>query len=273
MRSARICAMRRVLRCRRASAGHTLLEFTIAVALGLVVIGGAVAAYRSQRQAFAYAIDAARIHEAGVNAVTLIGEQIQMAGFLAADDTTALSGPPIFGCTAGRPTGVSTSLACEALPSRSDGVAVRYRGDAESTWLAANGQVTDCLGQAIGVSQGEVLNRFHAKTSTSTGEPELYCEGNGKTGTAQPLVEGVERLRVRYWVAGAAQAADAAALTRERWDSVVAVDLCVLVRGASLGRRARYVDCDGASLTASDGRARQAFWRHVALRNVLWAQP
>ncbi len=268
--------MRRVLPrgrgCGRGGAGHTLLEFTIALALGLVVIVGAVAAYRSQRQAFAYATDAARIHEAGVNALTLIGEQIQMAGFVSADDTAALSGPPIFGCTAGRPTGAIASLSCETLSGRSDGIAVRYRGDAESTWLAANGEVTDCLGQAVGASPGEVLNRFHAKTSTSTGEPELYCEGIGKIGTAQPLVEGVERLRLRYWIAGAAQAVDAATMSRERWDGVVAVDLCVLVRGAALGRRVRYVDCDGASLVASDGRARQAFWRHVVLRNVLWAQ-
>jgi type IV pilus assembly protein PilW len=273
MRGARVRAMRRILARRRASAGHTLLEFTIAVALGLVVIVGAIVAYRSQRQAFAYAIDAARIHEAGVSALTFIGEQIQMAGFVSADDASALTGPPIFGCTAGRPTGSAASLTCEALSSRSDGVAVRYRGDAQSTWLATNGQATDCLGQAIGASAGEVLNRFHAKTSTSTGEPELYCEGTGKLGTAQPLVEGVERLRVRYWTAGAAQAVDAAALSPERWAYVVAVDLCVLVRGAPLGRRVRYVDCDGSALTSGDGRARQAFWRHVALRNVLWAQP
>ncbi|NIE68832.1 PilW family protein [Burkholderia sp. Ax-1719] len=265
--------MRRGRALRPAGAGHTLLEFTIAVALGLVVIVGALAAYRSQRQAFAYAVDAAHIHEAGVSALTLIGEQIQMAGFVSADDTVALTGPPLFGCTAGRPTGAAASLTCEALSSRSDGVAVRYRGDAQSTWPATNGQATDCLGQAVGASQGEVLNRFHAKTSTSTGEPELYCEGTGKLGTAQPLVEGVERLRARYWTTGAAQAVDAAALSRERWDSVVAVDLCVLVRGEALGRRVRYVDCEGSSLTSSDGRARQAFWRHVVLRNVLGSQP
>jgi type IV pilus assembly protein PilW len=256
----------------RANVGHTLLEFTIAVALGLIVIAGAIAAYRSQRQAFAYAIDAARIHEAGVNALTLIGEQIQMAGFTSADDAAALAGPPVFGCAAGRPTGAVASLTCEALSNRSDGIAVRYLADGESTWLAANGQATDCLGQAIGASAGEVLNRFHAKASSSTGEPELYCEGTGKIGTAQPLVEGVERLRVRYWTAGATQATDAATLSRERWDAVVAVDLCVLVRGAALSRRVRYVDCDGASLASSDGRARQAFWRHVVLRNVTGAQ-
>lgn len=273
MRGARVRTMRRGRALRPAGAGHTLLEFTIAVALGLVVIVGALAAYRSQRQAFAYAVDAAHIHEAGVSALTLIGEQIQMAGFVSADDTVALTGPPLFGCTAGRPTGAAASLTCEALSSRSDGVAVRYRGDAQSTWPATNGQATDCLGQAVGASQGEVLNRFHAKTSTSTGEPELYCEGTGKLGTAQPLVEGVERLRARYWTTGAAQAVDAAALSRERWDSVVAVDLCVLVRGEALGRRVRYVDCEGSSLTSSDGRARQAFWRHVVLRNVLGSQP
>jgi type IV pilus assembly protein PilW len=264
--------MRRAAPCLRACAGHTLLEFTIAVALALVVIAGALAAYRSQRQAFAYAIDAARMHEAGVNALTLMGEQIQMAGFVAADDSGRLSGPPIFGCSAGRPTGANASVTCEALSNRSDGFAVRYQGDGESTWLASNGQVTDCLGQAVGPPATEVVNRFHAKLSSSTGEPELYCEGSGKVGTAQPLVEGVERMRVRYWLAGAPQAVEAAALVRDQWASVVAVDLCVLVRGAPFARRVRYVDCDGVSAASSDGRARQTFWRHVAIRNVLEAQ-
>lgn len=263
--------MRRVSSRLRAGAGHTLLEFTIAVALGLVVIAGALAAYRSQRQAFAAAVDAARIHDAGVNALALMGEQIQMAGFVGADSREGLAGPPIFGCTAARPAGAHANSTCEALSNRSDGFEVRYRGDGESTWPAANGQVTDCLGQAVGPPPTEVLNRFHAKTSGSTGEPELYCEGSGKAGTAQPLVEGVERMRVRYWLSGAAQAVDAAAISRDQWASVVAVDLCVLVRGAPFARRVRYVDCEGVSAGAVDGRARQAFWRHVVLRNVLAA--
>jgi type IV pilus assembly protein PilW len=32
-------------------------------------------------------------------------------------------------------------------------------------------------------------------------------------------------------------------------------------------RRTNYVDCDGASAYADDGRARRAFWRRVAIRN------
>nr|WP_322107177.1 PilW family protein [Paraburkholderia sp. J41] len=263
------------IRPRRAAAsssGHTLLELVIAVALGLVVVLGALAAYRSQRQAFAYATDAARIHEAGMNALMLIGEQIQMAGFVPADAPAPLAGPAIFGCAAGRAVGTDAAPSCEALTNRSDGIAVRYRGDGVSTWTASNGQATDCLGQAAGAASAEIVNRFHAKASSSTGEPELYCEGTGKVGTAQPLVEGVERLRLRYWLAGATQAVDASALAREQWSAVVAVDLCVLVRGASFPRRTRYVDCEGAQAIGTDGRARQAFWRHVALRNAGAAQ-
>jgi len=248
--------------------GHTLLELTIAVALGLVVTLGALSAYRTQRQGFAYASDAARIHEAGMNALLLIGEQIQMAGFVAADARASLAGPAIFGCSAGRPAGADAALACESLSSRSDGLAVRYQGDGVSTWAASNGRVTDCLGQAVGAAGVEIVNRYHAKPSGSTGEPELYCEGSGRVGTAQPLVEGVERLRLRYWTAAAAQPLDASALARDQWAAVVAVDLCVLVRGAAFARRTHYVDCDGAQAVGADGRARQAFWRHIVLRNV-----
>jgi type IV pilus assembly protein PilW len=120
---------------------------------------------------------------------------------------------------------------------------------------------------AFGVGRVLIVNRFYAKLSASTGESELYCDGNGKSGSAQPLVEGIERLRVKYWLAGAQTAFDASALAPGQWASVVAVDLCVLVRGAPQGRRSRYVACDGANVTGTDMRVRQAFWRRVAIRN------
>ena len=254
--------------------GHTLAELIIAMALGLIVTVGAVSLYRSQRAAFGRAGDAIQIREAGLTALTLIGQQIQMTGFIPADAPQPQSRPTLFGCSAARPSGADDNPACEALASRSDGIAIRYVGDNVSTWPSSNGQSTDCLGQAVSVGDatfgaGRVLivNRFYAKLSGSTGEPELYCEGSGRFGTAQPLVEGVERLRIRYWVAGAQTPLDASALTASQWATVVAVDLCVLVRGVPQGRRSRYVDCDGASVTGADLRARQAFWRHVAIRN------
>lgn len=255
--------------------GHTLVEFVIAMALGLLVTAGAVSLYTTQRSAFDHASDSIRIREAGLTALTLIGQQLQMAGFVPADVARYNRPVPMFGCSGGRPTGADDSLACETLPSHSDGVAVRYVGDNVSTWPSTNGQTTDCLGQAVtggSAALGDqgvlVVNRYFARVSGSTGEPELYCEGNGKTGAAQPLVEGVERVRIKYWVAGGQAAIDAWAMMADQWAKIVAVDLCVLVRGAPQGQhRARYVDCDGVSVLAADSRPHQAFSRRVAIRN------
>ena len=253
--------------------GHTLLELAIAVALGLVVTAGAISLYGSQRAAFARASDAAHIHEAGMTALMLMGLQLQMAGFIPADMQQANLSAALFGCSGGRPTGADDNLACETLTSRSDGIAIRYVGDNVSTWPTGTGQSTDCLGQGVAKlavdAPGVVLvNRFYAKPSTSTGEPELYCEGSGNTSSSQPLVEGVERIRLRYWLANSTSALEASAIAPAQWKRVVAVDLCVLVRGAPAARPRVYVDCDGVSAQGADTRARQAFWRHVALRNA-----
>lgn len=251
----------------RTGRGHTLLELTIAVALGLVVVAGTIATYRSQRAAFTLAADAARVRDAGINALVLIGDQIQMAGFTPADAPNGLAAPAIFGCSAGRPALAQDSATCTSLSSRSDGIAVRYVGDGQSTWLSTSGQVTDCLGQGVGPPGTVVTNAFHAKPSTSSAESELYCEGSGNAGTAQPLVEGIERLRLRYWLDGASRSVDASAVAPDQWVAVAAVDLCVQVRGTASAKAVRYVDCDGATVVAQDGRSRQTFWRHVAVRN------
>ncbi|WP_241024119.1 PilW family protein [Burkholderia sp. Ac-20365] len=260
-------------RGRQLPSGHTLLEITIAMALGLIVTAGAVSLYRSQRTVFTQAADAVQIHDAGMTALTLIGEQLQMAGFVPADmPRTFVAQPGLFGCTGGRPIGGDDSLTCESLATHSDGIAIRFIADSVSTWPSAGGLATDCLGQGVTKTDAfapgvAIVNRFYAKTSGSTGEPELYCEGTGKTNSSQPLVEGVERLRLRYWLAGASSAIDAATLASAQWTRVVAVDVCVLVRGAPQTGQSRYVDCDGVSSIAADTRVRRAFWRRVAIRN------
>jgi type IV pilus assembly protein PilW len=270
----RCAGVRKMTQRRVIARGHTLVEFVIAMTLGLLVTAGAVSLYITQRSVFERAADAMRIREAGLTALTLIGQQLQMAGFVPADVVRFNPPPPLFGCSGGRPTGADESVTCETLPSRSDGIVVRYVGDNVSTWPSGTGQSTDCLGQAVTNSSAAlggqgvlVVNRYFARVSGSTGEPELYCEGNGRTGSAQPLVEGVERVRLKYWLAGGLAAIDASAVTAGQWAKIVAVDLCVLVRGAPQGRRVRYVDCDGVNASGADMRARQAFWRRVAIRN------
>jgi type IV pilus assembly protein PilW len=261
-----------------ATRGYTLLELMIALTLGLLVTSGVVSLYRSQRQAFVQAADTASMRDAAMTALTLIGQQIQMAGFVPVDmwrDPTLaradgpLAAPALFGCTGARAVGHGGMAICEPLESGSDSIAVRYTGDAISTWPTVTGQATDCLGQGVGSAgiAALVVNRYYARLSGSTGEPELYCEGNGRVGAGQPLVEGIERLRFKYWLPGASLAVDAKSVAADQWDRVVAVDICVLARGATTQADGRYIDCDGASVRAADKRARQAFARRVAVRN------
>jgi type IV pilus assembly protein PilW len=53
------------------------------------------------------------------------------------------------------------------------------------------------------------------------------------------------------------------------WNHVVALVVCVIVRGSLDGTSLRYTDCDGVSVASPDRRRRRAYSSRVALRNVI----
>ncbi|WP_175871465.1 PilW family protein [Burkholderia sp. BCC0397] len=257
----------------RGTRGHTLLEVLIAMTVGLLVLAAAGALYHAQRIAQRRAEDGFRMRDAAATALMLIGQQIQMAGFRPLDAEAASSLPPVFGCSTARVRGSGAQVRCEPARLSSDALLVRYVGDAVSTWTTVSGQASDCLGQGVG-EPGEpapVENRFDAHVSPSTGEPELYCEGSGRPGTPQPVVAGIDQLRMRYLRRGATQFVDADAMRADDWRAVVAVHVCVRARGEPMRGLTRHVDCDGRVAVAPDGRARLTLDRIVALRNVALA--
>ncbi|RKU03668.1 type IV pillus assembly protein [Burkholderia sp. Nafp2/4-1b] len=254
----------------RRSRAHTLLEVLIAMTVGLLVLVAAGALYHTQRVAQRRAEDGFRMRDAAATALMLIGQQIQMAGFRPLDVEGASSFPPVFGCSAGRVRGDGAQVRCEAVRAASDAVLIRYVGDTVSTWATNGAQVSDCLGQGVG-APGErplVENRFDAHVSPSTGEPELYCEGSGRPGTPQPVVSGIDQLRVRYLRREGAQFVDANAMGAGDWRDVVAVHLCVRARGEPMHEPARHADCDGRTVVSQEGRAHLVLHRIVALRNT-----
>ena len=87
------------------SRGHTLPELTIALALGMLIVTACLSLYGAQRAAFERAADVARMHDAASIALDMIGQQIQMAGFLSGPYTGADLAAPVFGCAQGRVTG------------------------------------------------------------------------------------------------------------------------------------------------------------------------
>ncbi|WP_412022405.1 PilW family protein [Burkholderia cepacia] len=248
---------------------HTLLEVLIAMTVGLLVLAAAGALYHAQRVAQRRAEDGFRMRDAAGTALMLIGQQIQMAGFRPLDAEGASSLPPVFGCSMARVRGDGAQVRCEPVRASSDGVLIRYVGDAVSTWPTVSGQVSDCLGQGVGESgeRSPVENRFDAHVSPSTGEPELYCEGSGRPGTSQPVVSGIDQLRVRYLPRDGMPFVDADAMRIDDWRDVVAVHVCVRARGEPMRAPVRHVDCDGRTVVAPDNRARLTLDRIVALRN------
>ncbi|KVM98648.1 N-terminal cleavage protein [Burkholderia diffusa] len=257
----------------RRSRAHTLLEVLIAMTVGLLVLAAAGTLYHVQRVAQRRADDGFRMRDAASTALMLIGQQIQMAGFRPLDVEGPRSLPAVFGCSAGRVRGNGAQVHCEAVRAASDALLVRYVGDTVSTWPTIGAQVSDCLGRGVG-APGErplVENRFDAHVSPSTGEPELYCEGSGRPGTPQPVVSGIDQLRVRYLRRETAQFVDAGAMGGGDWRDVVAVHVCVRARGEPMHEPARHVDCDGRTAISSDGRAHLVLHRIVALRNAVVA--
>ncbi|WP_446902254.1 PilW family protein [Burkholderia sp. YIM B11467] len=248
---------------------HTLLEVLIAMTVGLLVLAAAGVLYHAQRVAQRRAEEGFRMRDAAGTALMLIGQQIQMAGFRPLDAEGASSLPPVFGCSMARVRGDGAQVRCEPGRALSDGVLIRYVGDVVSTWPTVSGQVSDCLGQGVGESgeRSPVENRFDAHVSPSTGEPELYCEGSGRPGTSQPVVSGIDQLRVRYLRRGGMPFVDANAMRVDDWRDVVAVHVCVRVRGEPMRAPVRHVDCDGRVAVAPDNRARLTLDRIVALRN------
>ncbi|MBJ9594450.1 PilW family protein [Burkholderia seminalis] len=249
---------------------HTLLEVLIAMTVGFLVLAAAGALHHAQRIAQRRAEDGFRMRDAAGTALLLIGQQIQMAGFRPLDTDGASSLPPVFGCSMARVRGEGALAQCESARAASDALLVRYVGDAVSTWSTVSGQVSDCLGQGVGApgERPQVENRFDAHVSPSTGEPELYCEGSGRPGTPQPVVSGIDQLRVRYLRRGGAQFVDADAMRVDDWRDVVAVHVCVRARGEPMREPASHVDCNGRVVVARDGRAGLTLDRIIALRNV-----
>jgi type IV pilus assembly protein PilW len=145
---------------------------------------------------------------------------------------------------------------------------VRYADDGVATWRSTAGEPTDCLGQGVERQGGYavIVNRFYVVQPKRRDEPELVCAGNGHA-TPQPIVEGIERLAIRYWLRGGTEPVSARAVAPMQWADVTAVDVCVVVRGRRARGASAFVDCEGNPAASQDGRARLSLWRHIVLRN------
>ena len=224
---------------RHRNLGLSLIELMVSMVIGLVIMIAVVSAYTGASGATRVAEAQGRMNEDAQAALTILAQQLRMAGDnpKRADYDVTTPRNPVFpagsfivrGCD-GKFSNITTAadiatLTCAAGGgSAPDSIALSYEADRYNTIPNAGGAATDCLGQALTVLNGSrniwsppagpavatpvtytvADNRFYIGTTTTIVSPSLYCKGNGGAGAAaQSLVENVEDLQFVYGTAPA----------------------------------------------------------------------
>ncbi len=218
--------------------GVSLIELMVSMTIGLIIMIAVISAYLGASGASRTAEAIGRMNEDGQAALTILTQQLRMAGvnpsqsnrwsvtlgISARGNTVPLHNSvtnafAIRGCDT-RFTSMTATfalLACAhaAASTGPDSISIAYEADRYNTIALASGQPTDCMGvgidpispapsylNAAGVATSasiyEAENRYYIGTSNFVINPTLYCKGNGNNSAAQPLVENIENLQFSY---------------------------------------------------------------------------
>ena len=294
--------------------GFSLVELLVAMAIGLVLLGTVLSIYLGTSVAGRQSDTVSRMNEDAAIALDVLARHIRMAGYseplLMAGRNAAtanaagqveqfsdsnLAGEGLKGCDGGfdSTTANWNNLSCKSSNTGPDAIAVRYQGDSYNTEPNASNNATDCLGQAVSQTTASAVSGSPAYVLVEArlfinSKQELSCAGNGggdantsPSYTSQPLVSGVEKMRLLYGVASDstenqivrfATAADINGLggtTDQNWGQVVAVRICIQMVSANpdQGQTVMYYDCDGTSKTPTDKYLHRVFSTTVSIRN------
>ena len=249
--------MSQQLKPKLAQLGFTLAELLIGMALGLLVIAAATAAYGTSQQTWKSMTAADSVHANARIALRNIREQSLMAS--GAYLNTASNSEGRFSVD------VSTSEDLGHAHLAGINGSKYVESLTLGHWHALD--AIDCQGNASS-THTTVRNDYKLNTNK-----ELSCKDlNLSNSTYQALAEGVEDFQLRY--------AEANPLTQTlQWKNanqvsamsqVIAIEVCLVVASINTVNHtqasASLTDCQGKTL-ANDGRVRRRFQRVMALRN------
>lgn len=218
--------------------GFSLVELTVSLAIGLLILAASLSAYLGASKASKLAEAQGRMNEDAQAALNILTQQLQMAGNnpIQAGRTDTSRNNPVYGPTIfatgsyitsnfavrgcdGPFSNVTTAARIDALSCEdgaSGSIAISYEADVFNT-VSTDSLPTDCLGfklkkvtatfPALSPSDDDTTadyyvadNRFYIATAAPRDSPSLYCQGNGVGSTALPLVENVEDMQFTYGV-------------------------------------------------------------------------
>ncbi len=282
---------------RRGQTGRSLIEIMVSLAIGAVILAAILVTVSGTGLSGRRSDVQSRLNDEGQIALNILASSVRMAGYWTPPEPLASLDPEeplVRGCVNGfaNPTaGTFEALTCDPAGLGAS-IAVRY--DAAQPGVV----VRDCLGNTAIPATGRVENRYYVATSAASGNPALFCFGNGGGAAPQPLVDNVETMVIRYglsqvstapipaqmpfmrsaYTGNTAQYVDASGVVNcptggavaDSWCAVTAVRICIVVRSENnVADEAglRYIDCDGNEVSQPDRRVRRVMMTTVNLRN------
>jgi type IV pilus assembly protein PilW len=220
--------------------GFTLIEFMIALLIGLFLLGGLLTIVQNNRRVFGSQNQLAQLQDSERLALTMMTDVIQMAGYFP-DPTTNSAQSTMLGI--GAPVmaaGQAMTGAFNAPVAGTDSITVRY------TTSGADG-VLSCTGRTNVGGIFTFVNTFSVVVNAA-GVSQLVC--TREDGVAYPLVNGVTSLRVLYGVntTGSGNNVDSyqTAAAVANWNNVISVNITLtftnpLFVAANQGQPANFV--------------------------------
>lgn len=261
-------------------AGFTLVEFLVALIIGMLVVLAAVASMLGTRTTAMTGDDVNALNQSSALAFKLLGQQIRQAGYIPIDVTEPLY---YFNFNADKSTNLSSEPAFFAIKGE-EAKGREVNDKLKIGYAPSPDYFKDCLGQGPSRAAANVYDREDPTASGnlrlitsefSVTDGVLSCKGSGNI-ASQPIVDGVERFDVMYGIGAEAgservvryvTAADAADFNLAR-----TVRVCLQLAGSTRNNPGgSYTDCDGTSKTTSDGKLRRVYTAVFALRNNLGA--
>ena len=262
----------------RMQAGLALVELMVAIVIGLLVVGVAVAGLMASRGVSGTVSDATQLQQQASYAFRVLGQQIRQAGSMklnldterTSGSTAPLSAAAKVGFEVGYTQWDQIISGIDAPNSTQFALTVGYQNYGEQQVDGTTASLLrDCLGQGgtpTGGSYPRIINRFAVRDGA------LVC--NGATGSTQPIIRNVNDFRVQYYVqsdaaGGAPKLKKVNAADVTQWAEVVAVEVCLdLVgdRAVDLPADSTYRNCAETDVSYG-GRIHQVFRNVFQLRS------
>lgn len=261
--------------------GFSLVELMVGMALGLIAVAAAGAAFLATHAAYLATTDRVVIEERGQRALAILSMLLRQSGW-PGEPVSEMAGtalPAVSGAdNCGQPAVAAVPACARAAVGQSDALLVRFSGSGRPAAPAQPDEtMTDCSGYPLAArvagaaaAAGYVAENLLYVAAGADGVPQLLCryparrngvvDGSGWTSGA--LLRGVESLQLRYGLDmdqdGRPERFETASamppLGDAAWQRVVAVQLAIAVRGDRPGS-ATLVRVSGTDTPALPGTA------------------